>query len=482
MLRSGTGILVCGPPRSGASALAGALRACGVVLRETRSADGDNPKGYLETAEVTDLHEAFLHQLGIDGLSIEPLPLDWEAREAADKARIQIASFAEREFDGADIWAVKDPRLCRLAPLWKGALPEVKVRPIIVVRHPLEMAASMQKTHQFPQERGLLMWLRFVFEAERNTRYKNRAIVRYEDLLAAPQVEMQRLEEELGVRWPDQSPARVEKLRNWIDASLDHQGSVVDGPKASEGPLIDLCLEVYSLLQPAVLHLDFERLDAIWHRCAIFESCCFYTVAEGSNSGDKTEASFTVVLRDPFNGQDMSGGWRYHPKLGFYNIDQYPWINHAKLGFIYVEAAGPNLYLYVGENGANETGWLFTSRRLLPQFYSFSKGAWLNYDGEMSFNDYFTLGNGWYYHSGLGFCNFSNYPWIYHSDLGFIYVDETKADFYLHAGWSKSGGLGWLYTNRTLFPDVFCFSKDSWLRYAAGSSFFNLTAKTFESC
>jgi len=261
----GTGILICGMHRSGTSALGGALDACGIRLREDMPADHFNPKGYFEKCEVVNLHETFLREFELSGVSVKPLPANWEAGETAEWARSQIGELVERDFGDAALWAVKDPRLCRLVPLWTKALPGVPLCAILAVRHPLEVAGSLTYLSGYSQDRGMYFWLRFVLEAERNTRGLKRTVVRYDDLLASPESVMQRIAEDLQLNWPNAPEVRSEKLKSWIDVNLNRNASARRSlPISDQDRLARLCLEVHDLFRSGPADPNQDRLDAIW--------------------------------------------------------------------------------------------------------------------------------------------------------------------------------------------------------------------------
>ncbi len=183
---------------------------------------------------------------------------------------------------------------------------------------------------------------------------------------------------------------------------------------------------------------------------------------------------------DPFGGNTTEEGWRYSPKFGTYRTDQYPWIYHSKLGFIYVKPVDEEIFLYVENKQSDKPDWLLTSRTLLPRFYSFSKKSWLTFDGEDSFLDYVELGDGWYENPLLGTFNARDFPWVFHPDLGFVFVKRSGKDLYIEIGQGKTNSLGWIFTNPTIFPSVYSFSKKSWLLYVSGANFYNKTTQVWE--
>ena len=62
-----------------------------------------------------------------------------------------ILSILERDFCDSQFWGVKDPRLCRLLPLWHTIFEQFNSEPhyVIIVRNPLEVVASLQKRDGF---------------------------------------------------------------------------------------------------------------------------------------------------------------------------------------------------------------------------------------------------------------------------------------------------------------------------------------------
>ena len=136
-------ILVLGMHRSGTSAVTGALRLCGVELGSELMQPGpDNPKGFWEHAGVVAIHDRLLAALGRSWNDPRPLPPHWLQTEAAAAAAAALEALLREEFSGSVLWAVKDPRMCRLLPLWWPVLERMGVQAaaLFVLRHPREVA------------------------------------------------------------------------------------------------------------------------------------------------------------------------------------------------------------------------------------------------------------------------------------------------------------------------------------------------------
>lgn len=182
-------LLVLGMHRSGTSATTGALKLRGIALgNDLLGAAPDNPKGFFEHAAVHGLHEGVLAALGHAWNDPRPLPADWLAHPAVRAAQDELEGLLRREFGDAPIWAVKDPRLCRLLPMWRPVLAKLGVRPhaVFVARHPEEVAASLRTRNDWPEGLAKLLWMQHIAEAEAATRDMPRAVVRYDALLEDP--------------------------------------------------------------------------------------------------------------------------------------------------------------------------------------------------------------------------------------------------------------------------------------------------------
>jgi GT2 family glycosyltransferase len=181
-----TVLVVLGMHRSGTSALTGMLHHLGVALGEhLMPASADNPRGYWEHSDVVSAHERLLAAVGWAWDDIRSLPIGFEHDEPAQVAARELLAIVSRDFAGVPLWGLKDPRLCRLMPLWATlfATARVEARYLLALRHPLDVAASLGARDGIGMGRALLLWLGHLLDAERATRGKPRVIIHYEDLI-----------------------------------------------------------------------------------------------------------------------------------------------------------------------------------------------------------------------------------------------------------------------------------------------------------
>ena len=121
--RASTALLVLGMHRSGTSALARLLHWAGADAGE-RLVPGSagNEQGHWEDAFAVETNERLLAALGRRWDDMRPLPAGWADSEAAREARARIGDYVRTRRRQHPVWAVKDPRMCLFASLWRDAI------------------------------------------------------------------------------------------------------------------------------------------------------------------------------------------------------------------------------------------------------------------------------------------------------------------------------------------------------------------------
>jgi hypothetical protein len=241
--------------RSGTSALARVINLLGADLgKNLLPANEGNQKGYWEHEEVLGIHERLLKELGYVWDDIRPLPPDWWLGEAAIKAHSELLNTLTKDFGSTPLWAVKEPRMCRLLKLWLPIFAELKVRPhfIIIFRNPLEVAASLAKRDGVLGAKSFLLWLIHVLESERDTREYMRAFVSMEQLMGDWQATMKNLSQILKIQWPNDYDEIDQEVKQFLDPGLKHHNipsSLLETDANVPAPLVEIC----SLLKETAL-------------------------------------------------------------------------------------------------------------------------------------------------------------------------------------------------------------------------------------
>ncbi|MGA2605169.1 MAG: glycosyltransferase [Verrucomicrobiia bacterium] len=221
-----TAVLVLGMHRSGTSAVTRVWNLLGAQLGDNLLPPApDNETGFWELREIHEIHETLLLALGSTWDDERRLPGDWFKTAPAETARARILDVLRRDFNGSKQFVVKDPRICRLVPLWLSVVQEMGAQPrfLVIVRNPLEVAASLEKRDGFPAAKSVLVWLRHTLDAEHDTRGFPRAFVSYEGLLADWRRTMSVAADRLGLDVTAEIPVRGAEVDAFLSTEHRHQ-------------------------------------------------------------------------------------------------------------------------------------------------------------------------------------------------------------------------------------------------------------------
>jgi hypothetical protein len=233
-------LLVLGMHRSGTSALTGLLHLVGIDLgRHLMKPGKGNTTGFWEYKPLVDLQIALLSGIGSTDDDYLPLPEGWEKRPAALAFQHEIQETVWKEFAGKKIWAFKDPRTCRLVPMWNNMLADMRVEPrfILLVRDPVEVAASWRVGDGQRFIKTSLMTLTHMLQMERHTRGRKRVVVTCNQVMGEPKPTLGRIGAALGVQWPHSLESASARISEFINPSLRHHA--VADPTKSEQALVE---------------------------------------------------------------------------------------------------------------------------------------------------------------------------------------------------------------------------------------------------
>lgn len=219
-------LIVLGMHRSGTSAVAGALAHLGGdAPANLMPAHDDNPKGYWESEPVVRLNDQILEAAGSSWHDWRPIDEAWFQSEAADRFVELTAQAIKDEFPGDAPAVLKDPRICRLFPLWRRALLEAGRNPVVLspLRRPAEVARSLAQRDSFSLGRAYFIWLRHVLEAERASRDTPRILFRWSDFMSDWRAVVSRAQNEAGASLADVDGAIGSAVDEFLDIGLRRQ-------------------------------------------------------------------------------------------------------------------------------------------------------------------------------------------------------------------------------------------------------------------
>lgn len=265
-------LIVIGMHRSGTSATTGALQCLGVQLGKKLYArhQNINAKGYFEHSDIADANDEALYALGSGWDDVLVKDEDWWQQDCLKPYTKRIGKYIRRDFSNSQLWAVKDPRVCRLLPWWLDILAAEQVKPyfLFVVRAPADVYRSLARRDGFSKEKAYLLWTLHYLEAERWSRGFPRAYMDFDRFIEKPQAEFVRVEQELALNFPV-SPSRAGGcLEQFISRDLRHHQHADDNDAAT--PVQNLARDLHVHLLAAVGRgnkgLDADHLEDMWHR------------------------------------------------------------------------------------------------------------------------------------------------------------------------------------------------------------------------
>jgi len=219
-------IIVAGMHRSGTSAITRCLNLYGATLPEglLQPVKNDNDLGFWESQRLMELHDEILASQGGSWESLSCIPVQWFVSAEAKVYKNRLIQLLNDQYGEFDLAIVKDPRICKLIPLWESALAEMGVKPyyVISLRNPIEVAQSLSRRNAFKLKYALSLWFVHLRRLELNTRTTRRIFIRYSDLLKDPSKVVSRVNDSFQLPLKCQSDLAKEQVDNFLDSSLRH--------------------------------------------------------------------------------------------------------------------------------------------------------------------------------------------------------------------------------------------------------------------
>lgn len=246
-------IFITGMHRSGTSTVTRGIIALGAWVGENLlSPTPGNPKGYFESHDVVKINDQLLRALGANWKSAflrSTSPAN-ETKRAFDNALARIPAVLCGLSDGHRLVAIKDPRLCHLAPFWFAAASELGLEysVVLVCRHPVAVVESVVARNGLARSRIAKIWLGHLTQA---LNYNPDVVIDYDSLLDNPQCELERLAAMLGLDLPGKA-ALDDYLHDFLDDNLRRSRPGEDELEASMASLVK----------------EYPAISAVWEQLA----------------------------------------------------------------------------------------------------------------------------------------------------------------------------------------------------------------------
>lgn len=172
-------IIILGTHRSGASALTKVLQKCGVYLGTTRPPESSSKKENFENLKLYNFNISMLAKYNFTWSDLVH-HIDFSNDDVE-----RLKSLILEEFDGKGVFAIKEPTMIYLFPLYAKALNEldIKINFLLLYRNPLEVAAALNLKDGFSKDKGVFIWTYNFLLAEKYSREYKRGLVRFDELV-----------------------------------------------------------------------------------------------------------------------------------------------------------------------------------------------------------------------------------------------------------------------------------------------------------
>ena len=180
----------------------------------------DNPEGFWEHLGFVAINDELLSELG-GAWDLPPKPNEDLTSSRLDPLRLKARLLIEK-FDSASVWGWKDPRNSLTLPFWRQLLPRLKT--IVVVRNPLEVAYSMKERNGTSYSFGLRLWEIYNRRVMERASNQERLVTHYDLFFQDPESEVRRIAHFIGLRDSEvhKAAALVTKRRRHTHFTIEH--------------------------------------------------------------------------------------------------------------------------------------------------------------------------------------------------------------------------------------------------------------------
>jgi len=192
--------------RSGTSVITQLFSLAGARLPgELVGATESNEFGHWEPVWLNDRDDRLLRDLGTAWSEWSRIDLDTVPSDLVSAYVSDLRGFVQKEIGDSPLLVLKEPRTCRFLNAVLRALDADQIEPLIVIpyRNPLEVAGSLQARDGMTLREGILLWLRHILDAERDSRGRRRSFVTYDSLFVDWRGEFARISADLEMVWPN---------------------------------------------------------------------------------------------------------------------------------------------------------------------------------------------------------------------------------------------------------------------------------------
>ena len=254
-----TCILILGMHRSGTSALTGMLSLLDVYLgSELMEESLANVKGYYESNALCRINDKLLYQMesSWDDVLFEEEKIS-NVKDVGD-----LKNYIKKEFKHSNNFAIKDPRIVFLFPVYKRVLTElgIDIKIIIPFRHPMEVASSLNRRDNFSCEKGILLWAYHFLLAEKSSREFERVFIGFNELISNSRSAVTLISEKLHINFNSKYKKNREKIDEFLEPGLKHHNLPIDNLSENTYKIVREILQIQGEFNDDAIIRKFDGL------------------------------------------------------------------------------------------------------------------------------------------------------------------------------------------------------------------------------
>ncbi|MFN2376061.1 MAG: sulfotransferase family protein [Candidatus Binatia bacterium] len=211
-------VTILGVGRSGTSAITRGLQAIGVDLGDNlRPGSGKNPTGFFEDNDFLKISRRLKRAMACRADSVRLIDDAEYDRPDIRQIEDDCVAMIRRRFGNSPLWGYKYARTSRFWPFFQRVFERcgVEARYVFAVRNPLSVARSRARLepHRGTQEKSDLEWLVNVVPYFERARSSTCVFVDYDNVMAEPAAELERMARGLGLVVDDKVRREIEIYR-----------------------------------------------------------------------------------------------------------------------------------------------------------------------------------------------------------------------------------------------------------------------------
>jgi hypothetical protein len=220
-------VIVLGMHRSGTSLCSHILSVLGFDMTDEVTPKYDAEKGHWERREVASFHDRILRLLDRDYYSLQhshALAPGWWTDPRVREIRNDLLTWLRHRMGHSPLFGFKDPRTCRMMPMWKEILAELGMEPryVFCIRDPRQVGRSITRRDRFSDDDSEYRWMIYNAHAVAAIERAPVCIVSYEDWFVDPASILARLAKHTGAPMRPDEPTVKGAVTDVISAGLRH--------------------------------------------------------------------------------------------------------------------------------------------------------------------------------------------------------------------------------------------------------------------